>query len=79
MPKSDYAVTGLYFYDNEVVERAKKIKPSGRGELEITDVNNEYVKLNHMGYTKLDGFWSDAGTPESLAQATQLIRRKKLV
>jgi glucose-1-phosphate thymidylyltransferase len=78
-PKSDLCVTGLYMYDNRVWDIICNLKPSDRGELEITDVNNEYVKLNHMGYTKLDGFWSDAGTPESLAQATQLIRRKKLV
>ncbi len=76
-PKSDLCVTGLYVYDNRVWDIISKLKPSDRGELEITDVNNAYVSINHMGYTKLDGFWSDAGTPESLAQATKLVKESK--
>ena len=75
-PKSDLCVTGLYIYDKQVWDIIDNLKPSKRGELEITDVNNEYVKRHHMGYTKLDGFWCDAGTPDSLAQATQLIINK---
>ena len=78
-PKSDLCVTGLYIYDNRVWDIISNLKPSGRGELEITDVNNAYVSIHHMGYTTLDGFWSDAGTPESLAQATQLVKEKKNV
>ena len=54
-PKSDVCVTGLYLYDKQVWDIIDNLKPSGRGELEITDVNNEYVKRHHMGYTKLDG------------------------
>jgi len=73
-PKSNLCVTGLYVYDNRVWDIIKNLKPSDRGELEITDVNNAYIGLNDMGYTKLDGFWSDAGTPESLAQATELVK-----
>ena len=75
-PKSDLCVTGLYIYDNQVWDIIDNLKPSGRGELEITDVNNEYVKRNNMTYTKVDGFWCDAGTPDSLAIATNLIRNK---
>ena len=76
-PKSNLCVTGLYIYDNQVWDIIKNLKPSDRGELEITDVNNKYVSSRQMTYTLLDGFWSDAGTPESLAQATQLVREKK--
>ena len=75
-PKSDLCVTGLYIYDNQVWDIIDNLKPSHRGELEITDVNKEYLKRNNMTYTKLDGFWCDAGTPDSLAQATQLIINK---
>ena len=76
-PKSNLCVTGLYIYDKLVWNTIKNLQPSARGELEITDVNNAYVEKNHMGYTKLDGFWSDAGTPDSLAQATQLVKESK--
>ena len=77
-PKSNLCVTGLYLYDKQVWDIIDNIKPSNRGELEITDVNNEYVKKNSMTYTEIDGFWSDAGTADSLAHATQLIRNKVL-
>ena len=71
-PKSEYAVTGLYIYPPSVFEFVKTLKPSGRGELEITDVNNWYIKQNKLKSIKLDGFWSDAGTFESLLRATLL-------
>ncbi|MBT4351608.1 NTP transferase domain-containing protein, partial [archaeon] len=63
-PKSNYAVTGLYIYDNKVFDIIKTLKPSGRGELEITDVNNAYVQQGKMSFSMLDGYWSDAGTFE---------------
>lgn len=65
-PKSQYAVVGLYVYDNKVFDYIKTIKPSGRGELEITDVNNCYIQNQTMQWSVLEGFWSDAGTFDSL-------------
>ena len=72
-PKSDLAVTGLYLYDNGVFEIIRRLKPSGRGELEITDVNNEYIRVGEMSYSLLDGYWSDAGTFESLLRAGNIV------
>ena len=75
--KSDYAVTGLYIYDSGVFEIIRTLKPSGRGELEITDVNNYYIREGRMGYKVLDGYWSDAGTFESLLRAGVIVKEYK--
>jgi glucose-1-phosphate thymidylyltransferase len=72
-PKSNYAVTGVYIYDSEVFDAIKMLKPSGRGELEITDVNNYYINQGSMRYRVLDGYWSDAGTFESLLRAGVMV------
>jgi len=76
-PQSLYAVTGLYIYDNKVFDYIRKCKPSKRGQLEITDVNNLYVKAGTMRWEELKGFWSDAGTFESLLRASQYWAKKK--
>ncbi|HYM11487.1 MAG TPA: sugar phosphate nucleotidyltransferase [Bryobacterales bacterium] len=72
-PKSNYAVTGIYFYDATVFEKAKRLQPSHRGELEITDVNNAYIAEGSMTYDFLQGWWTDAGTVDSLRRATNLV------
>ena len=72
-PRSPYAVTGLYFYDARVFDIIKTLKPSGRGELEITDVNNAYIEARQLTWEVLEGWWTDAGTPASLLQANQLV------
>ncbi len=72
-PKSDYAVIGIYMYDAEVFQIIKTLKPSGRGELEITDVNNAYIARGTMTWDELDGWWTDAGTFESLLRASNLV------
>jgi glucose-1-phosphate thymidylyltransferase len=72
-PKSNSAVTGIYFYDSSVFKCIKTLKPSGRGELEITDVNNHYIGQGTLTWGKLNGWWSDAGTFESLARVNKLI------
>lgn len=73
-PKSNLAVTGLYLYDASVFEVIKTLKPSGRGELEITDVNNHFIKKGKMQWTQVKGFWSDAGTFDSLLRASNLVK-----
>lgn len=78
VPKSDYAVTGLYLYDNNVFEIIHTLKPSGRGELEITDVNNEYIRQSSMGYSVLEGEWTDAGTFDSLLRAGFMVQKDGL-
>jgi glucose-1-phosphate thymidylyltransferase len=74
-PRSSYAVTGMYFYDARVFDIIKTLKPSGRGELEITDVNNAYIADGTLTWDILDGWWTDAGTIESLYLANQLVSR----
>jgi len=72
-PRSSYAVTGMYFYDASVFDIIKTLKPSGRGELEITDVNNAYIADGTLTWDILEGWWTDAGTIESLYLANQLV------
>jgi len=72
-PRSQYAVIGIYLYDQEVFNIIKTLKPSGRGELEITDVNNQYIEKGLMTWDILEGWWTDAGTFESLLRANQLV------
>jgi glucose-1-phosphate thymidylyltransferase len=72
-PKSDYAVTGMYFYDASVFSVIKTLKPSGRGELEITDVNNDYIRRKLMLWDELPGEWTDAGTFSSLLKANEIM------
>jgi len=74
-PPSAFAVTGLYLYDSDVFDICKTLKPSGRGELEITDVNNEYLRRGDLTFDILDGWWTDAGTFESLFRATCLVEK----
>jgi glucose-1-phosphate thymidylyltransferase len=76
-PKTNYAVTGIYMYDAQVFDIIKTLKPSGRGELEITDVNNAYIKKGQLSYSKLEGWWTDAGTFESLLRANKLAAEKE--
>lgn len=76
-PKSNYCVTGIYFYDASVFEVVKTLKPSGRGELEITDVNNYYISKGQLTYDILTDWWTDAGTFESLDFANRLAHESK--
>ncbi len=77
-PKSNFVVTGIYMYDARVFDIIKTLKPSGRGEMEITDVNNAYIRREQMTYDVLDGWWTDAGLPETLYRATTLVRERAL-
>ena len=72
-PKSNYAVTGIYMYDAKVFDIIKTLRPSDRGELEITDVNNAYIQKGEMTFEKLTGWWTDAGTFDSLVRANELV------
>ncbi|MHC4679901.1 MAG: sugar phosphate nucleotidyltransferase [Planctomycetota bacterium] len=72
-PKSDYAVTGIYFYDASVFEIIRTLKPSARGEFEITHVNDAYIAKGRLAYDILEGWWTDAGTFESLTRANELV------
>jgi len=72
-PKSPYAVIGIYMYDATVFDRIRKLKPSTRGEFEITDVNNQFLADGALTYSLLDGWWTDAGTFDSLLRATNLV------
>ncbi len=74
-PPSDLAVTGIYCYPGDVFSIIRDLKPSGRGELEITDVNNAYLKAGRLQCSMFEGYWSDAGTFESLAHANELVRQ----
>lgn len=76
-PKSNFAVTGLYVYDKDVFDIIKKLKPSERGQLEITDVNNTYLKRGKLKWSELKGFWTDAGTYASLFKANKYWALKK--
>ncbi len=77
-PKSNYSVTGLYIYDSSVIAKAKSLKPSARGELEITDLNNVYLKEHQLDVAFVAGQWFDTGTFESLYEAISFVRSKKL-
>ncbi len=78
LPKSNYAVTGVYVYDNRVVDVAKSLKPSDRGEVEVTDINNWYLKQGELEVAKVEGEWLDAGTFDSLLEAGNIVKDKGL-
>jgi glucose-1-phosphate thymidylyltransferase len=77
-PKSNLAVTGVYMYDSQVFEIIKTLQPSGRGEMEITDVNNCYIQKGELAYDVFKGWWTDAGTFESLHAANELVKKTEL-
>ena len=77
IPKSNFAVTGIYLYDQTVFDKCRNLKPSKRGELEITDVNNAYIAEGTMSFAMLAGWWTDAGTFESLFHASQLVASER--
>ena len=74
-PRSHLAIPGIYFYDSMVWDLIETLVPSARGELEITDVNNQYIQVGRMEYDILEGWWTDAGTFQSLLHANQLVAR----
>ena len=77
-PKSEYAVTGFYIYDNSVVQKAQSLKPSNRGEIEITDINNLYLQEGKLDVAFVEGQWFDTGTFESMFQAVEFARERVL-
>ena len=77
-PKTNLAVTGIYMYDATVFEKCRHLKPSRRGELEITDVNNAYIREGTMSFNYLSGWWTDAGTFDSLRRATNLVAETRI-
>ena len=77
-PPSDYAVTGIYFYDAAIFDIIRTLKPSSRGELEITDVNNAYIQRGQLEFDVLEGWWTDAGTFQSLGRANELVTQEPL-
>jgi glucose-1-phosphate thymidylyltransferase len=77
-PKSRFAVAGIYMYDESVFEKINTLEPSGRGELEITDVNNAYIREGTMQFSHLDGWWTDAGTFESLLRACNMVAQSRV-
>ena len=77
-PKSNFAVTGIYMFDGQVFDIIKTLRPSARGELEISDVNNAYIQQGQLTYEILDGWWADAGIPETLYRAATLVRERAL-
>jgi glucose-1-phosphate thymidylyltransferase len=77
-PKSNYAVTGIYMYDETVFDKTRTLTPSARGELEITDVNNAYIQEGTMTFNYLEGWWTDAGTFDSLLRAANLVRETRV-
>jgi glucose-1-phosphate thymidylyltransferase len=74
-PRSDFAVTGIYMYDQRVFDIIENLEPSARGEFEITDVNNAYIAWDEITWSEIDGWWTDAGTFESLLHANQLVAK----
>jgi glucose-1-phosphate thymidylyltransferase len=76
VPKSEYAVVGIYIYDNNVIQYAKDLQPSGRGEIEITDINNTYLQKGNLKVDIIEGIWEDAGTFDSLLQANMYWAKK---
>ena len=77
-PKSDWAVVGVYTYDNNVIEIAKDLQPSERGEIEITDINREYLRREQLQVSKLEGAWLDAGTYDSLLEAGNVVKERRI-
>lgn len=76
-PRSNYAVTGIYMYDATVFDKVKTLEPSARGELEITDVNNAYIREGNLTFSFLEGWWTDAGTFDSLLRASNLVAQSQ--
>ena len=76
-PKSNFAIPGLYYFDNNVCEYAKKVAKSKRGEYEITEVNHEYIRKNDVNFKIMNGWWTDAGTHESYAKANELVNKSE--